>query len=181
MTAELAATVARHCVRDCSSVRSRRVTLTARLDAIDAEASEVRRLQRIDDREAALHDAARDDPVTARLAALCGVSGSKLDLFAGLTFAAVLEGVGCLLWWVESMPRAGSIRVEIDSEVVAPLMSAQARDLPAAAEQETELDRLTRDIEAGLLRPTVSGIRKHLNCSQTRAVSLRRQLAEATA
>jgi len=38
---------------------------------------------------------------------------------------------------------------------------------------------LARDVEAGRLRPTVTGIRNHLRCSQARAVALRRQLLKS--
>jgi hypothetical protein len=98
VTRQLQFARAHRCVRDCSSVDARRVMLAARLDALDAEAEDIRRRQATDDRVTALRDTLRADPVTGRLAALLGTGVARLDLLAGLMFAAVLEGVACLLW-----------------------------------------------------------------------------------
>lgn len=50
--------------------------------------------------------------------------------------------------------------------------------LLAAAPIDDHLSRLVRDVAAGLVRPTVADIRRHLGCSQARAAELRRQLPE---
>ncbi|PXW26431.1 hypothetical protein [Paraburkholderia caballeronis] len=181
VTAELAVANARRCVRDCPSLRARRVSLAARLDALDAEAGEVRRLQGIEDTNAARRDSARDDPVTARLGALIGMAVSKLDLFAGLTFAAVLEGIACLLWWIALLPSPDRGAAAAGNPVVTIVPSETVGSPPIVAETETELTQLTRDIAAGLVRPTVSGIRQHLHCSQAKAAALRRQIVTPTA
>lgn len=181
VTANLAAIGARHCVHDCPSLQARRMSLNARLDALNAESGDIRRLQINDDRDAARRDAARDDPVTARLAALWGTSTAKLDLFAGLAFAAVLEGVACLLWWVAWTPHVSRTPVATDSAAETQVAPDPKTAPSAIAAPVTELDLLLRDVSAGLLRPTVSGIRQHLRCSQTKAIALRRQLAESAA
>jgi len=98
VTAQLAAADVRRCVRDCSSLRVRRASLTARLDALDVEASEIRRHEAVTDRVTAQRDALLADPVTSRLAGLLGTTAPRIDLLSGLLFAAVLEGVACLLW-----------------------------------------------------------------------------------
>jgi len=41
--------------------------------------------------------------------------------------------------------------------------------------------KLVRDVQAGIVKPTVTGIRLHLRCSQARATTLRRQLTDLTA
>jgi hypothetical protein len=179
VTSELAIADARQCPRDCPSLRARRAGLSARLDALDAEVSEVRRLQAIEDGNAARRDAARDDPVMVRLAALCGVAAPKLDLLAGLIFAAVLESVACLLWWIALQPLPDCNPAVAGSEICEPVTPDLAGSSLATA-PETELARLTRDIGAGLVHPTVSGIRRHLHCSQARALALRRQLTQTT-
>ena len=176
MTAALAEADARRCIRDCPTLRVRRVSLTARLDALDAEAGEVRRYQTIEDSNAEHRETASDDPVTARLAVLYGIADVRLDLFAGLVFASVLEGVACLLWWIAlSGPKAAPVTssfeaVTFDSTV----------PIPAVTEQETEVTKLARDIAAGLVRPTVSGIRRDLGCSQAKAASLRKQIVSSS-
>ncbi|WP_250525231.1 hypothetical protein [Caballeronia sp. GAWG2-1] len=178
VTAELAVAESRRCSGGCPSLQARRVSLAARRNALEVEAAEVRRLQSVADSNAARRAEAYDDPVAARLAALCAMAVPKLDLVAGLGFAAILEGVACLLWWIALLPMARHAPITTETDVDSRVGSGAEPQLPA--EPETELDRLNRDIAAGLVPPTVSGIRKHLRCSQTRAVSLRRQLDDAT-
>jgi hypothetical protein len=178
VTAELAIAASRRCIGDCPSLQARRVSLAAKRDALEVEAAEVRRLQSVADSNAERRAAAYDDPVTTRLAALCGMAVPKLDLVAGLGFAAVLEGVACLLWWVALLPGSRPAPITTDTGVDSCVGFGPEPQLPS--EPETELDRLSRDIATGLVRPTVSEIRKHLHCSQTRAVALRRQLDDAT-
>ncbi|MGE8450071.1 MAG: hypothetical protein ACN6OP_05475, partial [Pseudomonadales bacterium] len=83
----------------------RRVTLAAKLDALDAEADDIRHGQAADDRAMTRRDALATDPVTGRLAALLGTTVARVDLLSGLIFAAVLEGVACLLWTIALQPR----------------------------------------------------------------------------
>lgn len=100
VTAQLAAANARYCVGNCVTLESRRATLAARLDALNAEADDMRRQQAATDRVTMQRDALLVDPVTARFAALFDTTTSRVDLLTGLAFAAVLEGVACLLWSV---------------------------------------------------------------------------------
>lgn len=100
VTAQLAAANARDCIGTCTMLKTRRVTLAARLDALNAEADDIRRQQLTTDRVTSQRDALLADPVTSRLAALLGVAAARVDLLSGLMFAAVLEGVACLLWTV---------------------------------------------------------------------------------
>lgn len=174
----LARADARHCSRDCGTLRARRVSLAARRDALDAEAAEVRRQEAINDRDAQRRDAIRDDPVTARLAVLLAVPSARLDLFAGLAFAAVLEGVACLLWFIALQSRQPvTIRTAVmESVTPPPVGNAIVPADHAVTPAETEMTQLTRDIAAGLVRPTVSDIRRHLGCAQAKAAALRRQL-----
>lgn len=100
MTRQLALAQAQRCPRDCSGLAARRVTFAAKLDALNAEADDARRRQSAVDRVTAQRGALLADPVTARLAALLGTTVTRIDLLSGLAFAAVLEGVSCLLWTV---------------------------------------------------------------------------------
>jgi hypothetical protein len=175
VTADLAAANARRCVRDCPALRVRRVSLAARRAALDAEADDVRRQQAIDDRNATRREALRDDPVTTRLAVLFAMPSGHVDLFAGLAFASMLEGVACLLWSIALLPHQVTV-VTAAIEVVTASPPDPASPDPAVAEPETEVTKLARDIKAGLVRPTVSDIRRHLRCSQEKAAALRRQI-----
>ncbi|PAJ85841.1 hypothetical protein [Burkholderia ubonensis] len=233
VTAQLAAANARYCVGNCVTLEGRRATLTAMVDALNAEADEVRRQQAATDRVVARQDALLADPVTSRLAALLGVTTARVDLLSGLTFAAVLEGVACLLWVVtlqSPLPKPASVvtgiapsAVTMTADVTQPEVmpvtdvndatqhhvtpvtashddetvsrnsltphhdsttsSHAPRDdpiatLPAVTPIDDQMSRLIRDVAAGLVRPTVADIRRHLGCSQSRATLLRRQLAE---
>ncbi|MDF3081471.1 hypothetical protein [Burkholderia sola] len=100
ISAQLATANARYCVGHCATLDARRTTLGARLDALNTEADELRRQQAATDRVTVQRDALRVDPVTSRLAALLSTTATKVDLLTGLAFAAVLEGVACLLWTV---------------------------------------------------------------------------------
>jgi len=183
VTAELAKANARRCIRDCPVLRVRRVSLSARLDALDAEAGEVRRYQTIEDGSAGRRDAARDDPITTRLAMLCGIANARLDLFAGLTFAAVLEGTACLLWWIALMPGAHQPPVAHRREAVPAVTTdmpiVTTTTTPTVTEPETEVTKLKRDLESGVVKPTVASIRRHLGCSQAKAAALRKQIVSS--
>ncbi|MDA0571735.1 hypothetical protein [Burkholderia gladioli] len=234
VTAQLATAKARVCVGICATLEARRATLAARLDALNAEADDIRRQQRATDHVTAQRESLRADPVTTRLAAVLGVTTARMDLLSGLMFAAVLEGVACLLWAIAfrapTVPQhapgefappvaktdghvpSGAAPVAIMTEVtqsavtppadstlptVTPAQASRVEmtvscesaihrhggaapssvSLPVAPIDEV-LAQLTRDVAAGLVRPTVSGIRLHLRCSQARAITLRRQLAQ---
>jgi hypothetical protein len=187
VAADLAVADAQHCIRDCPMLRVRRTSLAARLDALDAEAADVRRYQAIEDRSSSHRDAARDDPVTARLAALPGVTNARLDLYVSLAFAAVLESTACLLWWIALLPQGTSPVTDRRDPVsavttdVPDVTTADAPPVPVMTEPETEVTRLRREIEAGLLRPTVASIRNRLGCSQAKAAALRKLVIEPTA
>ncbi|KAE8758412.1 hypothetical protein FSO04_18630 [Paraburkholderia madseniana] len=214
---QLAFAQSQHCPRDCSGLEARRVTLGAKLDALDAEANDIRRQQVVDDRVTAQRDALRADPVTSRLAVLLGTTTGRIDLLSGLVFAAVLEGVACLLWTVALRPPPApapvgavtppdiTLRPEpvtdathVTQPAVTTFKSTHASatvshgamtanpapqddpvtPLPVAEPADDDVTQLARDVAAGRMRPTVSDIRRHLGCSQARAVTLRRQLAE---
>lgn len=186
--ARLATANSQHCTGNCTTLEARRVTLAAKLDALDAEADDIRRRQAADDRNMTRHDALATDPVTGRLAALLGTTVARVDLLSGITFAAVLEGVACLLWTIALQPRP----VLGIAAVVAPVTASHEADgghspdnepvIPLAVQESVHPDVtcLVQDIAAGRLRPTVSDIRRHLGCSQARATALRRKLASLT-
>ncbi|NKF94872.1 hypothetical protein GO290_01939 [Ralstonia solanacearum] len=183
VTARLA-TANAHCTDNCTALGARRITLAAKLDALDAEADDIRRRQAADDRAVTRHDSLATDPVTGRLAVLLGTSVARVDLLSGLIFAVVLEGVACLLWTIALQPRPARGITAVEPPVTAghEANGSHAPDstpvmpLPADASSDPEMTQLMRDIAAGRVRPTVADIRRHLGCSQARATTLRRQL-----
>lgn len=179
---QLATANTRYCLRACPILEARRATLNAKLDALDAEAGEIRRRQTADDLVVARRDALTVDPVTVRLAALLGTTATRIDLVTGLGFAAVLESVACLLWSVTLRPRPAAPAPSSVPEPVAgshvPVAGSQEPGGNPGAPPNPDLTRLVQDVEAGRVRVTVADIRRHLGCSQARAIALRRQLAE---
>ncbi|MGG2042594.1 hypothetical protein [Burkholderia gladioli] len=101
---QLASADVRRCAGYCPTLRARRAALAARRDALNAEADDIRRHEAQDDRVTNQRDALLVDPVTSRLAALLGTTATRVDLLSGLMFAAVLEGVACLLWMLALAP-----------------------------------------------------------------------------
>lgn len=123
VTRQLAWARVQRCPRDCSQLEARRVMLAAKLDALEAEADDVRRNQAADARLTTQRDASRADPVTARLAAFLGTTVTRLDLLAGLMLAAVLEGVACLLWTVALQSRRAVTDASVTSSGLTPSMT----------------------------------------------------------
>ncbi|MFL9951940.1 hypothetical protein PQR65_00855 [Paraburkholderia nemoris] len=237
VTRQRAFSQAQRCPRDCPTLEARRVTLTAKLDALNAEADDVRRRQTADDRTTAQRDALLADPVTARFAALLGTTVARVDLLSGLLFAAILEGVACLMWTValrlSPLPAHVTAVTQATPSTVSPVATVTDTTLPTVTPDakvtamtgsgvtavtpdhhdgtvcrenvtpshgsptgnhaprddpippsremrsiDDDVTRLAQDVTAGHVRPTVADIRRHLGCSQARAATLRRQLAE---
>ena len=232
VTAQLAAANARYCTSNCVTLEGRRMTLAAKVDALNAEADDIRRQQAATDRITTRRDRLLGDPVTARLATLVGTTVDRVDLLTGLAFAAVLESVACLLWTValrSPLPTANFAATEVTpparsavtatadgaplgvtsvadmaQPVVTPVTASRSgetlsrnpsapghgssascdapsddpvKPLPATVPIDDHLMQLARDVAAGLVRPTVADIRRHLGCAQGRAAELRRKLA----
>ncbi|GAB7534628.1 hypothetical protein [Burkholderia sp. 3C] len=207
VTAQLAAANARYCAGNCVTLDGRRATLAAKIEALDAEADSIRRQQVAMDQTVSRRDMLLVDPITSRLAALLGTTNARIDLLTSLAFAAVLEGVACVLWTTTIRPSvshslsanqgdANSVVMATDlnqsgasvTSVASARETVSSNDAPppiqpAALSPHVEstndtLVQLRRDIAAGLLRPTVADIRIHLACSQARALALRRELAQ---
>jgi hypothetical protein len=192
VTHQLALARVQRCSRDCAGLDVRRVTLAARLDALNAEADDIRQQQAGRDRVMAERDALRADPVMSPLAVLLGVNTARVDVLSGLAYAAVLEGVSCLLWAVALQSR---IRAAVTPEVIDPVTVSHVSVAPGRVPvsergtetvaspapretQEIEVMKLARDVAAGHVRATVADIRRHKGCSQARAAALRKQLNE---
>ncbi|SOE70538.1 hypothetical protein SAMN05414139_03810 [Burkholderia sp. D7] len=208
--ADLGIVTGQRCTRSCAILHANRIALSAKLDALNVEADEAKRWERAEDRKVVqadrvttLRDAARDDPVTVRMAAWIGMTAGRANLLVALAFAAVIEGMACLCWYVALRPCAllatvGNpsvtsvvappvIDIDTGSHASASCSHATAHE-PAAStpqvfqtEHDEKLLQLSRDVAAGRVRATVSDIRRHLGCSQARATGLRRQIGELQA
>jgi hypothetical protein len=196
VTRALAIANARRCKDDCPVLRLSRISLAAKLDALSTEADDARRQLEADDRRtdqvdraAALRDAQRDDPVTARLGALLGTTAAQVDLLSGMAFAGVLEGIACLFWFLAFQTRTPVVSpvspiptqpVTAGNEAVTPSHTPTLEPVTLHDDQrdsENEVAQLAHHIAAGRVRATVADIRRYLGCSQARATALRRQLS----
>jgi hypothetical protein len=139
VTTALARANARRCFGDCPSLRVARLSLEAKLNALNIEADQAKRRQAIEDREReetaritvarnALRDSVSRDPVTGRLATALGVTTAGIDLASGLVFAGVLESVACLFWFLALAPV-----LPADATVVSP-----ASELVAESRQDAD-------------------------------------------
>ncbi|WGS54914.1 hypothetical protein LFL96_36075 (plasmid) [Paraburkholderia sp. D15] len=107
--ARLARVAERKCGYHCAEVRIQRATLTARLDALDAESAEAMRRQLGLDREEAKRMAAKAGPLAGLLTTF-GIASGRVDLVIGVAFAMVLEGVACFCWLLAMRPAEASTR-----------------------------------------------------------------------
>ncbi|MEM5384175.1 hypothetical protein VSR68_11355 [Paraburkholderia phymatum] len=195
VVSRLARATERRCVEPCPSLRIERTTLSARLDAIDAEAARAKRQEAAQDRADAARAAAVADPVTDTLTAF-GIPAGRVDLIGGLAFAAVLEAVACFCWLlalrpVESLePNTGAAVTpvtttkspvttevrgwvpEADGQLPPPLGPA----VVVATGEPDDVTRVAAEITAGRMRGTVAEIRRFLGKSQAYAAAVRKRV-----
>lgn len=174
------------CNDRCAGLRLRQDTLKARIMAVDAEADEVRRWQQAQDRMEMRRGALQVEPAVAQLAARLGVSESSVNLVTGAIFSGILEGLGCLCWYLvflrrDSMPKLTVTRLEakVDTTGVTDQGEAVAT-VVADPEPLSDLDqvvaRVSHEISTGRLACSVRAIREYLRCGQGRATEVRRRL-----
>ncbi|MFL9898530.1 hypothetical protein PQR71_10230 [Paraburkholderia fungorum] len=195
--ARLARVTERKCGDRCAAVRIERTTFDAQLVALDAESAEVMRRELALDRADAERAAAKADPLATLLTDF-GVAAGRVELIAGMAFAAVIEGVACFCWLLALRPAdmtANAVtpaqkvshglpvtRVTPASTAVAPSDIAVTGLVETAnspvGDRENDLTLVLTAIRDGTVRGTVAAIRKHLGCSQARAAALRKQLAQ---
>ncbi|ARL99142.1 hypothetical protein JAO05_28240 [Burkholderia pseudomallei] len=170
VTAQLATANARYCAGNCASLEGRRVTLAAKMEALNAEADDIRRQQAATDRLTAQHDAPPAVTMTANVTQ--SVVTGATDATQSVVVPVEASHADKTVSRNPVTPGRGST-----TRSHAP-RNAPVTPLPVGDPIDDHLTQLVRDIAAGLVRPTVTDIRRHLGCSQARAVALRRQLAE---
>lgn len=174
---ELAAKSRLDCGDGCFTLRVKVVALKARLDALNAEADEVKRWQAQQDRQEALKDSARDDLVTMRLANWLGVTVTQMGLVTSILFSFILEGLACLCWYVALQLRESSV-----TQPVMRLVTAVSELTPEGSANDTRLlsgldskvEELIGEVKAGRLKLTVNGVRDYCRCAQKKAAELKR-------
>ena len=167
------------CIDGCPTRKARDAFLTARIQALEEEADEVRNWRHAQDLLDARRDAVREDPVSTRLTAGLGLNKGLISLATGGMFSAILEGSGCLCWYLVFLRRDSGVTGAVTLRVTGISEAAEADDAPVVR-PVSELDRLvtqiTPEIEAGLVPCTVKAIRQRLGCGQSKASEVRRIL-----
>ncbi|WP_063771803.1 hypothetical protein [Burkholderia sp. 9120] len=193
--ARLARVTERRCEEGCAAVRIERKTLSARLVALDAESTDVRRRERALDRADDERTAAKADPFAAVITDF-GLAPGQAHLIAGIGFSMVLEGVACFCWLLTLRPAyEAAISVIPEQKVSHGLAITRAAPASTAGghlgndvvkppnvvrspprEPVNDLTVVHAAIRDGKVRATVAEIRRHLRCSQAKAAALRKQL-----
>lgn len=178
---ELAAKSLVRCGDGCFTLRAKVISLKARLDVLTAEADDVKRWQARQDRQEALRDVVRDDPVTMRLARWLGVTVTQMGLVTGLLFSFVLEGIACLCWYAALQFRDAPVTQPVMPSVTAVPEMTEAGNTEGTrplSELDSKVEELMREVKSGRLRLTVNGVRDYCRCAQKKAAELKR-LVEA--
>lgn len=168
------------CHDNCGRNQAQRVSLTTRIRALDIESEEIRRWQAERDYQLALakrershREAARHDPVMARLADGSNVTVTqRLELTIALILALALEGAACLFWWEHLRSRKSAQVTSVtaqDSERVANTQPVSAQKL-----EDPVVVRVRRAIKTGECDLTVRAIREYLGCAQSKATEIRK-------
>ena len=201
VTEQLARMSSWTCEGSCADrQRLRKRAMAQRLAALDAEAemADQRRQSSLAQSAAVQH--AKADLVGAQLASSLHVTYETATWITALTFALILEGVGCFCWAVvlkgnvtttvhAEKPSEPLVFEESEPAVVCAANvtqpSSQNRDCPtqplgsSARNMGDDVTKVLTAIRDLKIRPTVTDIRTLLRCSQAHARDVRPKVVEA--
>lgn len=166
-----------YCGDSCFTLKVKVISLSARLDALNAEADDVRRWQVQRDRHDELKETLRDDPMTMQLANWSGVTVMQMGLVRSFLFSAILEGVACWCWYIALQIRDSSVSepaMQIVTAVTELTKVDTVDDPPPLSESDSKIEELIREVRAGRLKLTVNSVRAYCRCAQKRATELKR-------
>lgn len=146
----------------------------------------------------------QQDQATSALAGWIGVSIATINLITAGVIALALEGMVCFAWYfylLGAWPRSRSttanvVTIELGQEpITAPDVTtvsvaesacdaishddSQSRDYAMTTSHDllvAQIDQLRAEVTAGRFRPTVKAVRERLNCAQTTAREISRDL-----
>lgn len=214
--AGVSAQLARRPIRVCDGTcadreRFRRAALEDRLAALDAEAQAAADARQSGLRLQEQRQKAKEDLVGAQLAGSLGVSYSTSTWIMALTYALILEGVGCLCWAVvlrvetrtAFFPAADCRHADTVKPFASTLLDGRAEsnvlkpasvtESPLSNEGESEsnaplsqplrddIARVTVAVHDSTIRLTVLEVRRLLRCSQAYAQQIRRLIPDSPA
>lgn len=167
------------CFRNCAGFTAQAVFRSARIKALDAEANEVRRWDLDKDRLEAKRSALHDDPVSMRLSREFGVSAGLVTLVTAGLFSFMLEGLGCLCWYLVLSHGDSMGDYSVTPEVTKDGQEAIGGLLDAQPQSEFEylVTQVQLEVDSGRVPCTVKAIREHLGCGQGKASEIRRYIS----
>jgi hypothetical protein len=188
------------CDDGCSArVQLRRAGLAERLKALDAEAqaSEDWRQERM--RVERRAQQAADDPAGAHLAVSFGVTYGTVTGLVALTFAVILEGVGCFCWSLllkpagppttgGTVPAVAAADLVTEGESHGVTSCSHEDSIPGEGDSPDVIESIGRSLADDVARVaeiwrdsekplTVVNVRQYLHCGQRRASEVRREVA----
>ncbi|MBX9899619.1 MAG: hypothetical protein K2Y28_02445 [Burkholderiaceae bacterium] len=171
---ELAAKSQIQCLENCFTLKVKLVNLQATLNALDAEADDVKRWHAQQDRQDLLKESMQEDPVTVRVATWSGLTLAQVELVRGLLFSVILEGVACLCWYLAfqsdearvTQPKPQLVEFVTEMEV------EKNNDANLNSDFDPLVEKLVEEVRAGKLKLSVDAVRKYCNCAQAKASKL---------
>lgn len=116
------------------------------------------------------------DPVISRIATVTGFSDAVISVTIGMLFSVILELTGTLLWF-EALKKPAPAENQPVTVVTTDVTTAvTTHHVTRVTEVTAHLAKLKTAVDTGACRPTVAAIRAYLNCSQDKAINLRREL-----
>jgi len=173
------------CGNGCVTLRAKVTSLQATLDALEAEADDVRRWHLQQDRQIELQDRVRDDPVMMQLANWFGVTAMQMGLVKSFLFSVILEGLACLCWYMGLQSRDSAVPLTVTPPVtqlvtvVSDLQNNGSVDyLEPCLDLDNQVEEFVQEVKAGRLKVTVNSVREYFHCGQEKARKLRQLVGE---
>lgn len=153
-----------------------------RIAALNAELDEAKRAEKLHDTLIALQGSAvtiqsaeSNDPLLLLLESVTGTNAAVISIAIGTTFALVLELLAVFLWYeLLSKPQP-----KVNLEISVSSVSSELKEMPVpevlVSPEDEKLATLKHAIDTGKIKPTVAAIRNFLQCSQAKAMSLRKE------
>ena len=163
------------CRSRCLKKQEKATALMGKIEALEAEAEEIRKWRSDSADHLAATSAQKVDPLNQRLSRVLGLQISTIDLVTALLFAGLLEAVACYCWFL-FLTRSDAHMTHRSSEMTAHVTTDATIDV--TDENCSDLDRqvalVQAEIHAGRIKCSVKSIREYLGCAQARAREVRK-------
>lgn len=169
------------CRDACTRLTPTKANLEARLAVLDEQESVARNWQKTLAQQQKRQDIAHDNPVLGRLAEWSNVTVTQLELFMGMIFSLILEGVACFCWYLVLQPRDSPLTHLVTTTVIAPVAmtmdvtnTSQTSQVQSSQQYDDQVEELAQLVKCGRIKLTVASIREYCRCAQGKAAELKR-------